>query len=380
MVNPLEPSAARPGSPARRNAALDGLRGIAIAMVLWHHLVELNLPPGRGSWLGWLRAGTGLSWSGVDLFFTLSGFFIGGILIDRRESPRLTRVFYLRRAVRILPIYYITLGFIAVALLARLPGSFHLFPPWVYALFLTNFALGLAQRWDWIPLSVLWSISVEEQFYLTAPWVVRALPPSRLPWFLAGLAVLAELARAAVLIWHPQGNLALHVLTPFRMDALALGAWVAWAVRSDAAHPFFDGLRSAWKLWLASGLVLLCGLALLRPAEGSPVMALAGYPLMASVFALAVAILSGLRPPGLSRFLESRPLVHLGRHSYFIYLWHTLLGGALIRWLGGPNFILNSPHTLGVVLLAVAATWIAAAASWKWLEGPLVAWGHQHAY
>jgi peptidoglycan/LPS O-acetylase OafA/YrhL len=379
-VNPLEPSAARPGSPARRNAALDGLRGIAIALVLWHHFVELNLPPGRGSWLGWLRAGTGLSWSGVDLFFTLSGFFIGGILIDRRSSPRLTRVFYLRRAVRILPIYYITLGFIAVALLARLPGSFHLFPAWVYGLFLTNFALGLAQRWDWIPLSVLWSISVEEQFYLSAPWVVRALPPSRLPWFLAGLAALAELARACVLIWHPQGNLALHVLTPFRMDALALGACVAWAVRSDAALPFFERLGRAWKLWLLAGLVLFCGLALLRPTEGSPVMALAGYPLMASVFALTVAILSGLPPNGLSRFLESRPLVHLGRHSYFIYLWHTLLGGALIRWLGGQNFIVNSLQTFGIVMVAVAATWIAAAASWKWIEGPLVEWGHKHAY
>ena len=111
-----------------RNTALDGLRGIAIAMVLWHHLVEPNLPLGHASPLGWLRAATGLSWAGVDLFFTLSGFLIGGILIDHRISPHFTRVFYLRRAVRILPLYYLTLAVMAAAILCRLPGSYHIFP------------------------------------------------------------------------------------------------------------------------------------------------------------------------------------------------------------------------------------------------------------
>jgi peptidoglycan/LPS O-acetylase OafA/YrhL len=69
------------------------LRGVAIALVLWHHLFAADLPAGRGSWLGYLRAGTGLAWCGVDLFFVLSGYFIGGILIDQRQSPRLARVF-----------------------------------------------------------------------------------------------------------------------------------------------------------------------------------------------------------------------------------------------------------------------------------------------
>jgi peptidoglycan/LPS O-acetylase OafA/YrhL len=379
-VNPPEPSATRPGGAAPRNAALDGLRGIAIAMVLWHHLVELNLPPGRGSWLGWLRAGTGLSWAGVDLFFTLSGFFIGGILIDQRSSPRLTQVFYFRRAVRILPLYYVTLAAIGFALAARIPGSFHIFPAWVYGLFLTNIALGFAQRWDWMPLSVLWSLAVEEQFYLTAPWVARAMPPARLPLFLLGLVVLAELARAAVLLAYPHGNFSLHVVTPFRMDSIALGVLVAWAVRNDLALPFFERLRQRWKVWLPGGMALLFGLALLRPSEGSPALGLFGYPLIAAVFALLVAIVAKVRPPGLNRFLETAPLVHLGRHSYFIYLWHTLLGVGLVRWLGGQDFMLNSIQGLGIVILATAATWIAATASWKWLEGPFVAWGHRHAY
>jgi len=380
MVNPQVPSTRHPRAPSGRNDALDGLRGIAIAGVLWLHFVQQNLPPGRGSWLGWLRAGTGMSWAGVDLFFTLSGFFIGGILIDHRKSPRLIGVFYLRRAVRILPIYYATLLVIALAILGRLPGSFHLFPGWVYALFLTNFAFALAKAWDWLPLSVLWTLAVEEQFYLTAPWVVRAIPRPLIPWLAAGLVLAAELARAAMLLVYPAGHFSLHVLTPFRMDALALGVLAAWAVRSEAAGPFFNRLAAHWGTWLALAISLLGGLDLLQPPQGSPALALFGYPLIAGVFTLIVLIVAKLRPPGLMRCLEFRPIVHLGRHSYFIYLWHGLLGGALIRWIGGPGFTLNSLGGLGLVALALGATWAAAAISWKWFEGPLVAWGQRHTY
>jgi peptidoglycan/LPS O-acetylase OafA/YrhL len=353
---------------------------VAIAMVLWFHFVQQHLPPGRGSWLGWLRAGTGLSWTGVDLFFTLSGFFIGGILIDERASPRLVRVFYLRRALRILPIYFVTLLAIAAAIVGRFPGSYHLFPPWVYALFLTNFAFALAQAWDWLPLSVLWTLAVEEQFYLTAPWVVKAIPRSGIPWLAIGLAALAEVARVGMLMAYPAGHFALQVLTPFRMDTLALGVLAAWAVRSDAAGMFFTRLGAHWRAGLALALALLAGVDLLQPSQGSRSLALYGYLLIAMAFTLIVLIVAQVRPPGLNRLLAARPLAHLGRHSYFIYLWHGLLGGGLIRWIGGPDFTVHSPAGVGIVALATGATWGAAAASWKWFEGPLVAWGRRHPY
>ncbi|HMD61435.1 MAG TPA: acyltransferase [Opitutaceae bacterium] len=379
-MNPPDPPAHRTRSFPGRNDALDGLRGLAIAGVLWLHLVQAYLPPGRGSWLGWLRAGTGLSWAGVDLFFVLSGFFIGGILIDQRDSPRLVRVFYLRRAVRILPLYYVTLAAAAAAIFAGLPGSFHLFPPWVYALFLTNFAIAAAKAWDWLPLSVLWTLAVEEQFYITAPWVVRAIPRPLIPWLAAGLAGAAELARATALLVHPGGQFSLHVLTPFRMDTLSLGVLAAWAVRSGAAEPFFARLAAHWRTWLVLGLALLGGLDLLQPSQGSQPLVLFGYLLIAMVFTLVVLVVAKLRPPGLCGFLELRPLVHLGRHSYFVYLWHGLLGASLIRWIGGPDFTLDSLAGTGIVLLGLGATWLAAAASWRWFEGPLVAWGQRQAY
>ncbi|MBM3853598.1 MAG: acyltransferase, partial [Verrucomicrobia bacterium] len=191
---------------ASRSAELDGLRGVAIALVLWHHLGASALPFGADSWLGWVRAASSLAGAGVDLFFVLSGYFIGGILIDHRESPRLARVFYLRRALRILPLYAVTLAVIFTLVALGAPGSWQEFPAWIYGLFLTNFALAWAQHWDWLPLSVLWSLAVEEQFYLLAPWIVRALSPTLLPWFAGAVVLTAWLLRLSVLVWFPQGH------------------------------------------------------------------------------------------------------------------------------------------------------------------------------
>jgi peptidoglycan/LPS O-acetylase OafA/YrhL len=349
-------------------------------MVLWNHFVLLHLPLGRGSWLGWLREGTGLSWAGVDLFFALSGFLIGGILIDRRDSPHLFRVFYLRRAARILPLYYVTLAFIAAAIAANAQGSFHLFPAWVYALFLTNFAIGHAQSWDWNPLSVMWSLAVEEQFYLTAPWVVRAISPTILPWMALILAALAEIARIVMLVVNPGVHLYMHVLMPLRMDALALGILAAWAVRRPSASPILRYVSLYWRRGLLAGAVLLAGLAARRPLQGSADLGLYGYLLISMEFSLLVFVVAKIRPKFLNRFLEARFLTSLGRHSYFIYLWHVLLGASVIRWISGPVFVLDSFGGVAVVALAAAVTWVAALASWKWFEGPIVELGHRHAY
>lgn len=347
---------------------------------MWHHLVEFYLPPGRGSWLDWLRAAGNLSWCGVDLFFVLSGFLIGGILLDQRGSPRLARVFYLRRALRILPLYYVTLAAIFACLWLGVPQGGHLFPAWVYALFLTNFYLATQQAWDWLPLSVLWSLAIEEQFYLLAPWVVRALRPAAVPWFLPGLVLAALLLRTACQAIWPGNHFAVHVLMPMRMDALALGALAAWVVRQDPAGGLHAHLRHHWPRWLAAGAGSLTVLALLRPVEGGQLLALGGYPLLAAAFALVVAVVAGVRPPRLNRLLAWRPLALLGRHSYFLYLWHGLLGVGLIRWWGGENFSLASLSALLLVLGAVGATWLAAAVSWKFFEAPLLRWGQRTAY
>jgi peptidoglycan/LPS O-acetylase OafA/YrhL len=369
---------------SNRVAAFDGLRGIAIGLVLWQHMIKPFLPLERESALGWLRASTEMAWAGVDLFFVLSGFFIGGILIDRRASPHLGRVFYLRRALRILPLYYVVLAVLLAAVALHAPGLYHVFPAWVYAFFVSNFAMTISGDWDCLAFAILWSLAVEEQFYLIAPWVIRAISPARLPWLAAGLALLAWVLRSVLLLYQPNGVFAAHLLMPLRMDALALGVLVAWAVRDPHARQFVQQLwarrRPAVIGCLVVGGIALMHLCLQRPSSGSPALCLYGYTLIATLCAALLLIVAELQPPSLVRALSFRPLVHLGRHAYFVYLVHPLLGVGLIRVLGGPNFALNSWPALGTVILGIAATWGAAVLSWKYFEGPLVAVGQRHSY
>jgi len=364
----------------KRIAELDGLRGLAIAFVLWHHLVDPFLPLGAAHWLGWVQAAGNLAWAGVDLFFILSGFFIGGILIDHRESPRLARVFYLRRALRILPLFYLTLLVALTLAWADWGVSSPDFAPWVYGLFLSNVGLALQNHWEAFLMSVLWSLAVEEQFYLIAPWVVRAISPTRLPALLLGLILGAMVLRAG-LKWHyPDLQVAIHVLTPLRMDALAWGALVAWAVRAPAARPFFQRLQATWRFWLLCCAALLLALTANRAAIGTAMQAYLGYTVISMSFALLVAVTVTVQPRRLRQFLSLPALTHLGRHSYFVYLWHVIIGLNLIKWLGGPDFVLNSPAGLLVVLVGIGATWWAAVVSWKHFESPLLKLGHRTGY
>lgn len=367
--------------PANRITELDGLRGLAISLVLWHHLVEGYLPVGPASWLGWLRAATCLSWTGVDLFFVLSGYLIGGILIDHRDSPQLTRTFYIRRAARILPLYYATLavylGMAAIGAAGDLPP----FSTWVYALFLTNIVIGLGNAWGSSLFSPLWSIAVEEQFYLTAPWIVRWMPAARLPGLLVALAASAWLLRTGLFYLHPESSHgAIHVLMPARMDTLALGGLLAWAARANAATVFFQRLARTWPVWLALCAALFVLLTANQYYQIARVNAYCGYTLLAGIHAFLLTLVAVVRVPWLVRLFSFQPLARLGRYSYFVYLWHMIIGWSVVKWLGGDDFALNSAGSLAIVLLAAGSTVLAGLLSWKFFEQPMIRLGHRASY
>jgi peptidoglycan/LPS O-acetylase OafA/YrhL len=255
-----------------------------------------------------------------------------------------------------------------------------MFPTWVYGAFLTNFWLAITNSWDWLPLSVLWSLAVEEQFYVVAPWVMRAIPERGIPLLLGALALSAELMRVCFISLFPERLIAAHVLTPLRMDSLALGVMVAWIVRSPQAESFLLRFGAHWRLWFGLCAAMIGGLDLLQTPVGSRDFVVFGYLIISFSAAIVVLIVAKIRPKGLCGCLEWRPLVHLGRRAYFIYLWHGVLGQSLILYFGGPDFTLNSIEGFAIVASAVAVTWGAAAVSWRWFEGPIVGWGQKHAY
>ena len=168
-----------------RIPVLDGIRGMAICLVLaWHSVSELQLPnhPRVTNIIGFGR----LSWSGVDLFVVLSGFLIGGILLDAAGAQRYFGPFYIRRAHRILPLYAVALllVFSTIYLCGHLKvvGTWteNRIPVWYYPTFLQNFWMARHGTFGSSALGITWSLAVEEQFYLTLLLIIRYVFRSRL--------------------------------------------------------------------------------------------------------------------------------------------------------------------------------------------------------
>ena len=278
-----------------------------------------------------LLAATRSAWLGVDLFFVLSGFLITGILLRSRGRPRYFSSFFARRVLRIFPLYY---AVIAVALLV-LPA----FPParqvldtpigtghgWWYALYLQNILMAVRASFDHLILAVTWSLAVEEQFYLLWPLVVWWLPARRLAWLCGGLMLAAPLLRG-VMVALDSNAIAIYVLTPTRVDALAAGSLIAcWLDRSLDPERLRRFAKSA-------GTVSLLGIAGLLAFRGrlrleDPLLQTAGYSLIAvGGAALLTLLLQPAKAPLLVRCFTVRPLLSLGRYSYAMYLFHVPLG------------------------------------------------------
>ena len=361
--------------PARIHT-LDGLRGIAIGLVLLHHYVQLKLPFST-AWGQRFDHLLTLSWSGVDLFFVLSGFLIGGLLIDHRESARLPRVFYLRRGLRILPLYYATLlvmfGWLHIGDYSRLPA-------WVYFTFTSNHAMAWWGSWDANVLALTWSLSVEQQFYLVAPWVIRWTRPALLPRILLVMVVLAWACRIGARVYDSTG-LSSHLLMPCRMDAFAFGMLAAWATRSATAREWMTRNLPDWWVPLLIAAPPLVALIGFRAHMSGWQLPLYGYTCLGIFYASLVYTVVVRQPARLVTALSWPPLVSLGRLSYFIYLWHSLVLASVARHIFGQvDFTLNTPTALGVLLLAGGLTWGVAWISWRLFEGPLVRFGQRYAY
>jgi peptidoglycan/LPS O-acetylase OafA/YrhL len=232
LAAPTERVFQPPVAKLSRILELDGLRGLAILLVIPCHYIA-NVPHGEPhTWTS--RAGTMLDWggSGVDLFFVLSGFLIGGILLDSRSSPNYFQTFYARRFFRILPLYYFLLSLYAILWLAA-PDLLRLGAPgWIYPLFLQNYFMKMAPAQTFW-LAPMWSLAVEEQFYMIAPPVMRRLSTERIAKLMLAVVLIAFLIRVTAVLGfgdrlHDHWGLRFAYFgTPGRADDLALGVLAA---------------------------------------------------------------------------------------------------------------------------------------------------------
>jgi peptidoglycan/LPS O-acetylase OafA/YrhL len=177
---------------------------------------------------------TGAGWFGVDLFFVLSGYLITGLLLDSAGRPGYYRNFVARRTLRIFPLYFACLILACVVDFGPWPirwKDFSGFGGWWYPAFLGNIPVFLQNRWPSGGMTPLWSLQIEEQFYLTFPFLVATLPRKTLTRLLLASIVAAPLLRTGMLFLMPANITGTYVLMPCRMDALAMGGLIAIAWR-----------------------------------------------------------------------------------------------------------------------------------------------------
>ncbi len=311
---------------ARRNPGLDGLRGLAVLMVfVFHYGGGLQSPYWAIRLLGYV---TQAGWTGVVLFFALSGFLITGSLWDSLRTRHLMRHFYARRALRILPLYFLALGAALLVALARGFMFVDLRPFAIYALFLQDIpplaakAVALASP---LPLYHLWSLAVEEQFYLLWPMLLL-LARTRLIALRLSLTVFAISLIFCIVVWGVplSGAVSAHVFDSFLLThagALALGAALALAVRGSKAAAIARFAPAG----LLAGLLLYFGASwfngtLLLVTRAQFTLGLAGVSLAA-----AALVQIAIKPGPVGGLLTLAPLRWMGRISYGFYVFHILL-------------------------------------------------------
>jgi peptidoglycan/LPS O-acetylase OafA/YrhL len=364
-----------------RIPALDGLRGIAILLVLLCHSVFETQTSSQ--FLTNLISAGQLTWSGVDLFFVLSGFLIGGILLDARESPRYFQTFYVRRAYRILPLYFIVTALFLVRHLpfCMMPGQFGdvsplAIPWWSYVTLTQNFWMAQLGWYGAMAMAVTWSLAVEEQFYLTIPLLVRLLRPQRLLYVLLAVVAAAPVLRVLLRHFLLHGDYACYILMPCRADALSLGVLSALLVRNARG---WNLLLEKRKLLYGAAAVLFAGIAFMTYqsyGQFSAPMTTFGYSVLALFY--TACLLLAVSTPGGSGMLRNRTLMGLGALAYCTYLIHFPLIMA-----GRRLVALRLSHDqarLPGAILGIALALPIAMLSWKYFEKPMLRRGHKYVY
>ena len=355
-------------------------------MVICHYIANAD-HASFGYWTRHFLSGLTVGWSGVDLFFVLSGFLIGGILLDNHESPRYFRTFYVRRVFRILPVYYlwillyILIAIIGIYAVPRLiPVSRHdLTAVPIYVLFLQNLIYAPSPfQWKWFV--VTWSLAVEEQFYLLAPVAIRLIPVRRLTALLFAIVFAAPLLRLGIYTWLPSHSYLAGFAMPCRADALALGILAAIGWRREGFRQMLETRRRA--LWSVVGfaflVVAMLSPTLVRPAGVTTYTV--GYSALAFFYTCLLLTALSQKQSFVARSLRLKWLAYLGGISYCVYIVHLTINQFAYAWLLHSQPELNDLRGVGVTLLSLLITWIVAATSWRYLEAPSISKAHRYVY
>ncbi|HEX6333631.1 MAG TPA: acyltransferase [Flavisolibacter sp.] len=346
---PISPDAG-PYASRKYYPALDGLRGIAILLVVFYH----NFGFINYFFFGWL---------GVDLFFVLSGFLITEILLHTREKPGYLRNFYMRRVLRIAPLYYLAL-LLFLVILPRIPANtidfsfYRQHQAWFWTYLQNWLLISRESSANTTALHHFWSLAVEEQYYLFWPLLVLLIRKPQV--LITSIALLLiTVIGIRIFMWLNQvrefNYFGFYTFT--RIDGLCIGSMLAVILYS---YPKF--LRS-YSTLIILGLAAFNFLFFFINRANQftfPYFAMVGYTTFAVIFAMLVYEATNEENRLLQRLLQSGILKFLGKYSYGIYIWHwpvyLLLHRPVRSWLAG---VVTTSKQTGNVIAAIGVTAVA---------------------
>jgi peptidoglycan/LPS O-acetylase OafA/YrhL len=365
-----------PGKPSFRQhvTALDGLRGVAILAVFFYHYASGAKSHTNSATVQAVSVVFGFGWAGVDLFFVLSGFLIAGILYDTLADTGYYKNFYVRRILRIFPIYYLV---VVIFLLLTPFLNVHLKAAHLFFLVYLGYPAALiwpplVQISRYVAITHLWSLSLEEQFYTIWPWVIARLRKPeiilRACLIMAGAALLF---RTGICATGWLNRTWAYTFLLCRMDCIATGVAIAILVRGP--------LRERLQRWAPSMFVLAASIVFTicvfrRTVEhDDALIATLGFTFIAMMFG-ALLLLALREKSWTARFLSWPVLRMFGKYSYGLYLYHfpmTVILGPLKEFfvLRMHSYVLGATVHLTVNLVV---NLLVAAASFHFFESPIM--------
>ncbi len=369
------------GANAKQIPTLDGMRGLAVLAVLVFHFAWTYPGEGHGGLAERMHDFLWSGWIGVDLFFVLSGYLItrGLVAPSTRALGTRLKMFWMRRVLRIFPLYY---AFVIVGTVIAVALGLGWIPSWHYWLYMQNYTLAfdpVALRWT----AHFWSLAIEEQFYFVWPIVALVVPRRRLIVVIVGLVTACVLLRIGLVfkahIWDDEQTVKfVYRATPTRADGLLLGALAA-VLQREARHP----IAIAWRrlrfpVLVATG-VMLAGLYAVCHGlnDYDRRMVAVGYFTLALFFASAVSMLAdGAVNERVRAMLSSRVLVACGKVSYGMYIFHWVLVILLVPRIekvqAAWSTSMQQAVGLGIIVGGIVAIYGCAWLSFRFFENPFL--------
>lgn len=355
-------------------AELDALRAFGITMVIAEH----TWPHDGSTHRVWDLLN--MSWILMDSFFVLSGFLIAGNLLDTKSKPDFYSSYYARRALRILPLYYLLIGALTISTMMVGAGNLYLGDrvsltrwgsPWWFFAYLGNLPVAITGTWPTAGRSCyvpLWSLQIEEQFYLLFPFLVKRCNFRTLSSVLLGLACVSTVSRLALYWVEPSNALIQYVFLPCRMEGLAFGAWIALRFRERPWKISRKWLTLSTVVWVSGVLALAAWSGYRHTMPFNRTIGLLISPIACAHVVLWLIV---FRDSKATRALRLPAIRHIGKISYCAYLVHMPVAAGLIVVFRKAGVDILS-HGYFKFVTTYVATILISSLSWRFLESPLL--------